>query len=38
MKLEKPINGNYCATVFKVKKIVELQGCDMELYVTLNID
>lgn len=28
MKLEKPINVNYCATVVKIKNIIPLEGCD----------
>ena len=28
MKLEQPINKNYCATIFQVKSITTLAGCD----------
>lgn len=28
MKLETPINANYCGTVVKIKNIIPLEGCD----------
>lgn len=28
MKIEKPVNGNYCATVVKIANIIPLDGCD----------
>ncbi len=28
MKIEKPVNENYCATVIRLKSITKLEGCD----------
>lgn len=35
MKLEKPINNNYCATVVKIKNLVPLPNCDNVVATTI---
>lgn len=35
MKIEKPINSNYCATVVKIKNIVPLENCDNVVGTTI---
>lgn len=36
MKLEKPENSNYCATVVKIKNIIPLENCDNVVATTIH--
>jgi len=35
MRLVKPVNENYCATIVKIKNIIPLQGCDNVVATTI---
>jgi len=35
MKLKKPVNQNYCATVIEIKNIIELDDCDNVVHTNI---